>query len=172
MPYLVDSQLRTKIQNGLLMPGINPELINSSSVDVTLFSEVLRESRPVPGELPGAQWERQPIGPEGLRILPGEFFLASTEQRLDVPEGYEALFSLKSTLARIGLDHAFCGFVEGGFIGQLTLELRNVNRFHGIDLTSGMRIGSIRFYRLDEIPSESYRQRGRYNLQQGPTESR
>ena len=70
--------------------------------------------------------------------------------------------STKSTLGRQGLEHLIAGYIDPGFEGQVTLELYNVNQRHDILMWPGMRIGQLRFSRLDQTPTRSYAETGRY----------
>ena len=63
-------------------------------------------------------------------------------------------------------------YIDPGFTGRVTLELVNVNRFHRLPLEHGMRIGQLRFSRLDEIPMRNYSQTGRYQGDQGVQRSK
>jgi dCTP deaminase len=80
----------------------------------------------------------------------------------------------KSSLGRLGvLIHATAGFVDAGFVGQITLELSNVATLP-IKLWPGMRIGQISFMRLDEPVERAYGHpelNSKYQGQAGPVAS-
>jgi dCTP deaminase len=121
----------------------------------------------------------------GYVVEPGEFLLASSEQIFHLPSGQypeinsgeirqiklqfipaiAAEYKLKSTLARSGLDHLNAGWADPGWHGSvLTLEFKNVTRFHRLRIKPGMKIGQIIFFSGEPVPVEaSYATRGSYN---------
>lgn len=83
----------------------------------------------------------------------------------NLPNHISAEYKLKSSLARSGIDHANAGWADAGWNGSvLTLEFKNVTRYHTIRLHAGDRIGQMVFFRHVEVPEwASYSKRGRYN---------
>lgn len=108
-------------------------------------------------------------------LYPGEFILGSTVEDISLSGIVAARFEGKSSLGRIGLmTHVTAGFVDPGFVGNLTLEIHNVNR-NPILLTEGMAIGQICFMRLFTKAARLYGEPSlgsHYQGQSGPTESR
>jgi len=108
-------------------------------------------------------------------LHPGEFVLASTLERIELPDDLVARLEGKSSLGRIGLlIHSTAGYVDPGWIGHLTLELSNVSRLP-ITLYYGMRIGQISFLRLTTPADRPYGSPdlgSRYQGQTDPTASR
>lgn len=98
-------------------------------------------------------------------LYPQEFILAGTMETFDLPDHLSCEFSLKSSMARNGLEHLNACWVDAGFNGSvLTLELKNMTRHHALVLTPGMLIGQLKFFYHKPVPPEqSYRVRGRYN---------
>lgn len=82
----------------------------------------------------------------------GDFSLASSIERFDMPDDVAALVKDKSSWARLGLS-VFNTVIEPGWRGYLTLELKNQGRRHVV-LKQGDPIAQILFYRLD-APSET-----------------
>lgn len=143
--------------SGLVEP-FDPEMVNPASIDVTLGPTLLVEGKP--GE---ERWKEVDIRSWGAYSLaPGEFVLAATQEFIRVPNNLEAVFNLKSSRGREGYEHLLAGYIDPGFHGRVTLELVNVNRYHRLPLEHGMRIGQLRFAKLDEIPMRSYAVTGRY----------
>jgi len=143
--------------SGLVEP-FDPEMVNPASIDVTLGPTLLVEGKP--GE---ERWKEVDIRSWGAYSLaPGEFALAHTQEFIRVPSNMEAVFNLKSSRGREGYEHLLAGYIDPGFHGRVTLELVNVNRYHRLPLEHGMRIGQLRFAKLDEIPMRSYAVTGRY----------
>jgi dCTP deaminase len=71
------------------------------------------------------------------------------------------------------MTHVTAGFIDPGFEGTITLEIKNLSNTN-IYLHQGMAIGQLSFERL-ESPSEVVygdpRLHSHYNHQTGPTES-
>lgn len=108
-------------------------------------------------------------------LHPGEFALASTFERVTLPDDVAARLEGKSSLGRLGLlTHSTAGFIDPGFTGHVTLELSNVATLP-IKLWPGMKIGQLCFFRLSspaERPYGSSEYSSRYQGQRGPTASR
>jgi dCTP deaminase len=99
-------------------------------------------------------------------LHPGEFVLASTLERVVLPDDLAARLGL--------LTHATAGFVDAGWDGHLTLELSNVATLP-IALYPSMKIGQISFFRMStpaEHPYGSSATGSKYQGQRGPTPSR
>jgi dCTP deaminase len=108
-------------------------------------------------------------------LHPGEFTLASTLERVAVPDDLVGRLEGKSSLGRVGLIiHSTAGYVDPGFEGQITLELSNVATVP-IMLYPGMRIAQISFLTMTTPAERPYASPGlqsKYQGQTGPTESR
>jgi len=157
------------------------ELINAASLDIRLGMEILIE-RPEPNYTP--------IGPgDGLRrislksreplkmvahnlkdhgpfiLYPGELILAHSVEVFNLPNHISAMYFLKSSMARIGLEHLNAGFCDAGWNGSsLTLELKNITRYHEIELNYLDKIGQMVFFKHKTVkPEHSYATKGRYN---------
>jgi dCTP deaminase len=104
-----------------------------------------------------------------VRLSPGEFLLASTMERFQMPEDIVGIVHDKSTWARRGIAVQNT-VIEPGWCGWLTLELTN----HGpepILLQKGVGIAQILFHRLDEPTSRPYE--GKYQDQErGPVNAK
>ena len=86
-----------------------------------------------------------------------------------MPNGYALECKLKSSLARLGLDHSLAFWFDPGWNGIGTLELRNVTRYQSIPLWFGRRIVQIILHRLSSDAEHPYA--GRYqgaNRVEGP----
>src|SRR5690606_7535530 len=70
-----------------------------------------------------------------------------------------------SSLARNAMEHLNACWIDARFTNSvLTLELKNMTRYHQLKLTSGMYIGQLKFFRHEQVPPEqSYSVRRRYN---------
>lgn len=112
---------------------------------------------------------------EPFILHPGEFVLASTYERVALPDDLVARLEGKSSLGRLGLlVHATAGFVDAGWDGWLTLELSNVATLP-IAIYPRMKIGQLAFFQLSspaERPYGSAELGSKYKGQRGPTASR
>lgn len=167
MSTIVDHQIRHLARTMGLVEPFNPGLVNPASYDVTLGPTLLRE-----GGAGEERWVEVDIENGVYSLAPGEFVLAHTQELVRVPNNLECVFNLKSSRGREGYEHLMAGYIDPGFTGRVTLELVNVNRYHRLPLEHGMRIGQLRFSKLDEIPMRSYAVTGRYMNDQGVQESR
>lgn len=100
----------------------------------------------------------------GFILRPDEFILAQTSEVFNLPLDVSAEYKLKSSMARIGLEHMNAGWCDAGWHGSvLTLEFKNISP-QSILLRPGDAIGQMVFFR--HLPVEldnSYAVRGRYN---------
>lgn len=154
--------------------GVDPDYINAASIDITLGDTIRREGSHSPGTLyKTVLRERDALttypvllkDDEPFYLEPGEFILAQSAQTFYLPPTISAEYKLKSSMARIGLNHCLAGWCDAGWNGSvLTLELINVSRYHTIALHKGDRIGQMIFFEHEEVPADkSYAARGRYN---------
>ena len=91
----------------------------------------------------------------GYMLQPGQFVLGATVETISLPDNMMARFDGKSSLGRLGLcTHVTAGFIDAGFIGTITVELKNENSFH-ILLKPGMRIGQVSFEYLNDAAGET-----------------
>ena len=102
-------------------------------------------------------------------LEPSKFVLASTEEKISVPNHLAAFVAGRSSVGRLGLQIQNAGFVDSGFQGQITLELFNQAE-RPILLKAGVKICQLVFFQLDEVTSEPYQ--GKYQGQEGATGSR
>ena len=168
---LTYNELRALVESGAI-EGVEPDQINGASIDLTLGDEFFVEfdygsdclwpivhmaakETPVLTSISG-----------GVNLTPGQFCLASTRERFNLPLDVAGHYMLKSSLARSGLQHLFAGFADPGWHGSvLTLELVNALRYHTLILEPGMKIGQMVFWRgSSPVPfDKSYAARGQYN---------
>jgi len=140
-------------------------MINPASIDVTLGDEILVEND-------HGSFTPFDIKDETFYMPPGAFVLAHTAEFIRVPNRLECVFQLKSSRGREGYEHALAGYIDPGFHGRVTLELSNLRRFKELPLRAGMRIGQLRFSKLDALPTRPYSVTGRYHGDTGVQESK
>lgn len=144
--------------------------VNSASLDLHLGEKILAEDMNRSRDIIALR-NREPFAylecscAEGFLLDPGEFILAQTIEVFNLPANISAEYKLKSSMARIGLEHLNAGWCDAGWNGSvLTLELKNMLRNHSIELLHGDAIGQIVFFEHEPVPADkSYAARGRYN---------
>ena len=131
-------------------------------IDVKLDQEELTELVEVPAD-------------QYLVLHPGEFILGSTKETIGLPDDLVGRLEGKSSLGRLGLlIHSTAGYIDAGFMGNITLELSNVANLP-IILYPDMKIGQISFIKMTtpcEHPYGSSKLGSKYKNQKGPTPSR
>lgn len=148
--------------------------INSSSLDIRLGETLLIEGDVGAGPDNLLYLEKKSkLNTQSITLLPesqyamapGEFILAHSVEIFNLPDNISAEYKLKSSMARMGLDHLNAGWCDAGWTGSvLTLELKNVTQRHRIVLTRGDKIGQIVFFKHTKVPADkSYLVRGSYN---------
>jgi len=160
MSTIVDFQIRELCRSQGLVEPFDPSMINPASIDVTLGPEMYAETRE-------CTFEKRKILKEGTWVAPGEFFLAHTAEMVRIPNSMECQFQLKSSRAREGFQHLLAGYIDPGFNGRITLEIKNVNRFTPLRIWPGLKMGQLRFADLAEMPLRGYSQTGRYHGDMG-----
>lgn len=171
MSSLVDFQIRDLSRKKGLIEPFDCDQLCPASYDVRLGNMFKAEGR-ICGPEP-SRWNEVIVkDDEEFELYPGRFVLAHTLEYVRLPNNTEAQFQLKSSRAREGIQHLFAGFLDPGFHGQVTLELKNVNMRHSIYLVPGMLIGQLRFSKLEETPIRPYSVTGRYMNDYGAVESK
>lgn len=178
MSLLSYNDLVTLIDDGVVTHS-DIKYVNGTSIDIQLGKTILIE-RTDPSlfqkdqalkrvvlrnrdQLHMIEWDLVREGP--YILYPGEFILAHSKEMFNLPNNISAKYVLKSSMARIGLEHLNAGWADAGWHGSvLTLELKNMTRHHEIVLNVGDLIGQMIFFSHEEVPHQaSYATRGRYN---------
>lgn len=170
---LTDHQIRDNAK-ALGIEPFNPAQVQPASYDLTL-DRYFRRFPSTPSRLPvaigGNQRAHKPIDPrdpedrtipvecgEGERVLlePQAFLLASTVERVSLPDNIVAQVEGKSSLARLGLFvHVTAGWIDPGFSGHITLELFCANPY-GIWLYPDMPVAQIAFTQMTKPAANPY----------------
>ena len=83
-------------------------------------------------------------------LKPNEFILGSTFECVSIPNNISAFVDGKSSLGRLGIAvHITAGFIDSGFNGNITLEIKN-NSDKQFKLSKNMLIGQIIFFELKD----------------------
>lgn len=146
---LVHQEIKHLIEIGIL--EADPKDVGPSSVDVHLSDKIMVEmwnERKIvsPARGDGPKLTEVTIGEKGYIFTPGEFFLGSVIEKVNLPDWITAEFRLNSTAARCGLEHALAVWVDPGFSGRITLELKNGLKYSDMILFPGDRIGQMIFH--------------------------
>jgi dCTP deaminase len=173
---LSDQDIRTALRDGAIaIAPYEPDFVQPSSVDVRLdrIFRVFNLGHTSGIIDPAAHQDGLTTlvraGAEGFVLHPGQFVLGSTVERVRIGNSHAARLEGKSSLGRLGLViHSTAGFIDPGFDGHVTLELSNDAPIP-IRLHVGMRIGQLCYFQLSSPALVPYR--GKYQGQQGPTES-
>lgn len=158
------------------------ENINGSSIDLTLH-HIIRKEVIGPSMNIVRLYKGESIATEEIDMLkdcyqehvmmPDSVILGSTIETFNMPLNLSAEFSLKSTLGRNNLAHQLAGWIDPGFKGKLTLEMKNENQFHKLAIAPFLKIGQVKFFRHRKVPFKySYSARGQYMNQDKVTPSR
>lgn len=152
------------------------ELVQPASIDLLLgpefvvFIELPNFYNVVDPEVEHIKHKRIRVK-KGLEFClePNEFVLASTHETVTLPNMLAGRVEGKSSLGRLGLlTHITAGFIDPGFHGQITLELKNVSN-STIVLYPGMRIAQLCLFKMIEPPEKPYGNAGNhYQGQEGP----
>lgn len=151
-----------------LIHPFSEELLQSHSYDLTLGDRfILYHSRKshdkfIIGESNIDNFCEK-ITTSELCIQPNDFVLGVTKQYFKLPKNITALVEGKSSIGRLGLLIHDAGFIDAGFEGTITLEIKNLNSFP-IVVKEGMKIAQIIFFKVS-LPQKAYGKR--HNHYQG-----
>ena len=169
---LSDKQIRVMIERGNLISPVTDKQINPASVNLTLGNTYLiPKVKKVGSTYLGdeVEYHRFEVNEgHGFPIDPGEFILATTQERVNIPSNIAAFVQGRSSIGRIGLTTQNAGFVDPGFHGHITLELVNESP-NTIILKEGYPVAQLVFFECYPV-ERPYR--GKYNDQVEATGSR
>lgn len=123
----------------IIDPGFDPRRLQPASLELTLAPDVLFQKKTYRRDKYGNRslnitWEPltlclpQCADEHSIYMQPGDFWLGSTVETVRMPTDLAAMVNGKSTWGRLGLAvHITAGFIDPGFKGTVTLELKNVS---------------------------------------------
>ena len=113
-----------------------------------------------PEEIAAQYGTRREVPPSDyLELKPGQFVLANTVERVELPLSLAARVEGKSSLARFGLSiHQTAPIIHADFRGAIRLEISNVGPFL-CRLTPGIPICQLTFEELKTPATEPLRSR-------------
>lgn len=89
-------------------------------------------------------------------LKPGSFILGRTMERIKLPRYVRSSVEGKSSLGRLGIAiHITAGYIDPGFEGSITLEIKN-NAPWAIRLYTGCKIGQLAFALCDRMVERPY----------------
>ena len=156
---LSDAEILEMVEKGKLkIEPFRRENVQPSSLDLTLGNSFM-----VMDDMDSID-VREPVRyrkvvKDVMTIQPHSFVLATTVEKVEIPEDMTAFLEGRSSIGRLGLFIHNAGWVDSGFSGRLTLELYNANSVP-IRVHAGMRICQIIFARLGKKAENPYR--GKY----------
>lgn len=162
--WLVDWQILEAMErDALVITNFSLGQLQGHSYDVRLGNQLVD---PATDEM----WN---IPAEGYPLTKHEFLLGTTMETFSLPPNIVGELKGKSTRARQGLTIEAAGLLDGGWGGEITLEL-NDQCSKPVLLEVGMRIGQVVFIRT-ETPQHPYGHpalNSHYQGQHGPTTAR
>lgn len=187
MTVLSDKTLKKLVADGTLY--INPEpkdnQFQPSSIDLKLdyiFTKYLQEKIPCidtrnkylnldhDSDTTTLKYSHEPY-----IIQPDDFILAQTIEKVRIPKQYVAIVEGRSSFGRLGLMiHSTAGFIDPGFEGNITLEIKNINTIP-IAIYPEQRICQLVVHELDDMSDRLYGDeylRSKYQFQKVPTVSK
>lgn len=162
---LNDASLHSYASNGMVTP-FTPQHVSPCSIDLTLGDKILIESL----DQDSNGWVSVDIT-KPYHLRPGQFILATTAENITLPSYLSAQIILRSSAARAGWDHCLAGWIDPGWNGQITLELRNNRQLHNLTIQAGMRLVQLVCFELSSSAINPYSVNGNYQNQQGVTPS-
>ena len=102
--------------------AINPASINLRLGDTFKRIKFEQPYIKLGGEI---EYEDVPVNEDHVIIQPREFMLATTMEWIHVPNSAAAFVQGRSSIGRASLSIQNAGFVDPGFQGHITLELKN-----------------------------------------------
>jgi len=173
MSLLSHNELVKLVIQDVITP-VDLKAINAASIDIHLGEKILWENEyDWASRYPEVNYRTREsvtyneyvMDADGWVLEPGDFILAQSVEVFNLPNDISAEYKLKSSMARIGLEHMNAGWCDAGWNGSvLTLELKNMTQYHSIRIRPGDAIGQMIFFRHEPVPVDaSYATRGRYN---------
>lgn len=152
MSILCDRDLRALMKRGLIAEP-DYSLLNSASIDIRVGVRAKRE-------VAHGRFEDMELPAAGLVVEPGDFLLVDMWEYFNVPDDHAMHLFLKSTTGRRGWDHAMASWVDPGWKGRLTMEVRNVLQYNTLLLVPGERFAQVVVHKLTGPAEQPYK--GRY----------
>lgn len=162
---LTDSKIISLSLNNKLISPFSDTLVQPHSYDVTLGGEFIifkscKSEEVFDIKTSDIKDFSKTIKSDEITLQPNDFILGVTVEYFTLPTNITALVNGKSSIGRLGLLIHDAGFVDAGFSGTITLEIKNLNSFP-IKLYKGMKIAQLTFFEVEE-PIAHYGERGNH----------
>ena len=184
MAILSDKDIRERIESNSIEFNPPPDLkeqLGPASLDLRLGEKARKLSSrfsppidPRERETIEGTTELIDIRKEDFYLQKNDVILAETKEMVRMPNDLCANVEGRSSVGRIFLGiHSTAGFVDPGFEGRITLELKNDGN-RPVRLFSGIRICQIIFKTMSSEVEVSYgdKDSSKYQHDDGPAESR
>lgn len=104
-------------------------LVNPASLNIRIGTTFLIPRRKLFGYVSlgdKVQYKRVEVRPgKTFKLRPGQFALATTVEEINLPSHLAAFVQGRSSIGRAGLTVQNAGYIDPGFHGHITLELKN-----------------------------------------------
>ena len=161
-----------KLEHEHSIPPCSHRFINPASLNVRIGTSFLVPRRKLFGGVAlgsVVKYKRIVLEENGVfKLRPGQFALATTMERIELPRGLAAFVQGRSSIGRAGLTVQNAGYIDPGFHGHITLELKNETR-NTILIRPGYPVAQIVF---EEARGVDTLYHGKYNDQVEATGSR
>jgi len=105
-----------------------------------------------------------------LTLEPWKFYLLDTAVTVRLPDSASGSIYMRSSWARLGLNHHTAGYIDPAFYGTITLEIVNTAPWR-VDIIKHDCLVQMELRQLLSMPSRTYQDTGRYNGQSSPQEA-
>jgi dCTP deaminase len=182
---LSDRDLKKALKDGKIKITPAPDLeiqLGSFSIDLRLGNSFRVFESGVHGVIDpqknaaGREFTKEVVVEEGKPFImqPGDFVLATTVEKLEVPDDLLGNLEGRSSIGRLGIMiHSTAASIDPGMRGHITLELANMGKLP-VALYPNMRICSVSFEQLTSPAEVPYykKKSAKYVGQVGPGESK
>ena len=149
-----DIGIHSLIKQGCVLSPDGKYLVNPASINVRIGASFLVPSHTSGGGIHlGGKVEYDEFRipeDEEFCLQAGEFALATTMEKFDLPDDIAAYVQGRSSIGRAGLSVQNAGFVDPGFRGHITLELKNETR-NAIYIRPGYPVAQMVFERTGYV---------------------
>lgn len=167
---LSDRDIRKAQANHGIVEPWRDEHVQPASIDLRLGDQFIIWEDDGTGTL----HKVRVVTTDGINLEPNQFMLATTFETVTIPVDLSGKVEGRSSWGRLGLlIHATAGFIDPGFNGTVTLELKNIGHTP-LWLPVGERICQIVLTQLTSPAERPYGSAGlgsHYQGQQGVTAS-
>jgi len=171
---LSDRDLRKAQANHNVVEPFRDEHVQPASIDLRLGDQFIIWVGTEDWGRSGPMKQHKTTVVDGITIDPGQFMLGTTFETVTIPDDLSGKVEGRSSWGRLGLVvHLTAGFIDPGFHGQVTLELKN-DGHTPLWLPVGERICQLVLTRLTSPAERPYGSAGlgsSYHGQQGATPS-